>query len=656
MSACFRSFAHSLLLAGMAALTLPATAQSQYSSLPNETPAQFHPVRHDEYIRRSAEIPMRDGTTLHAQIVIPKGAAHAGILLTVTPYSADSMTHRADSPHMDEVINGYDTPADIVVQDGYIRVVVDVRGKYGSKGDFVMNRPLRGPLNDTPVDDATDIYDTVDWLVKHVPESNGKVGILGISYDGYEALMGMVHPHPALKVTVPINPMVDGWMGDDWFHNGAFRQQMLPYIYGQAAGRSNDYPWWSGDRDDYALYLKAGSAGDLASARGMDQLGFWRKLVAHPAYDAFWQGQAVDKLLAKEPLAIPTMLVHSLWDEEDIYGDMAVYRALKDKPSANGRLFLVLGPWRHAKTWEAAPDIGAIRLGGDTGTWFRQRILRPFLAQYLKDDAPKADIAPVNAFVTGANHWETLDTWPSGCMHGCKPTMKPLYLHADGGLGFTPPQAEGDGFDAYVSDPAKPVPYRVLPIQPWSHGRPDQTDSWPEWLVDDQRQFATRTDVLTYVSAPLTEPLKISGEPAVHLTASTSGTDSDWVVKLIDVYPDEVREQPSMGQYQLPVAMDIFRGRYRRSLSKPEAIAPNQPLPYRFDLPTSNHVFAPGHRLMVQIQSSWFPLYDRNPQTFVPNIFLAQPGDYRKATQTVYHTPGQASFIDLPVVPAKDTP
>jgi len=650
----FRHFAAGLLLACAGALAAPTQAQSQYPNLPNETPADFHAVRHDQYTRRSVEIPMRDGTTLHASIVIPAGVTHAGILLTVTPYNAESMTHRADSPHLGPVINGYDTPADLVVEDGYIRVVVDVRGKYGSKGDFVMNRPLRGPLNDTPVDDATDIYDTVDWLVKHVPESNGKVGIVGISYDGYEALMGMVHPHPALKVAVPINPMVDGWRGDDWFHNGAFRQQMIPYIYGQEAGRSSEYPWWSGDRDDYQLYLKAGSAGALASARGMDQLGFWRKLIAHPAYDAFWQEQAVDKLLAKEPVAIPTMLVHSLWDEEDIYGDMAVYRALADKPSAKGKLFLVIGPWRHAKTWEDAPDIGKIRLGSDTGTYFRQHILRPFLAQYLKDDAPKADIAPVNAFVTGANHWEQLDHWPSGCMHGCAPTMKSLYLHADGGLGFTPPQAGAATSDSYISDPAKPVPYRVLPIQPWSHGRPDQEDSWPEWLVDDQRQFATRTDVLTYVSAPLEQPLKISGEPVVHLIASTSGTDSDWVVKLIDVYPDEVREQPSMGQYQLGVAMDIFRGRYRTSLSKPEALTPNKPLPYRFDLPTSNHVFKKGHRLMVQIQSSWFPLYDRNPQTFVPNIFLAKPGDYRKATQTIYHSPEQATRIDLPVVPMKE--
>jgi putative CocE/NonD family hydrolase len=650
MLATIRSLATGLLLACTGALATPTFAQSQYPSLPSETPTQFHPVRQDEYVRRVAEIPMRDGTTLHAQILIPQGVTHAGILLTVTPYSADSMTHRSDGPHLGPTINGYDTPADIVVQDGYIRVVIDVRGKYGSQGDFVMNRPLRGPQNHTPVDDATDIYDTIDWLVKHVPESNGKVGVLGISYDGFEALMAAVHPHPAMKVAVPINPMVDGWRGDDWFHNGAFRQQMIPYIYGQSAGRSSQYPWWSGDRDDYELYLRAGSADALARSRGMEQLGFWQKLIAHPAYDAFWQDQAVDRLMADMPLTVPVMLVHSLWDEEDIYGDMAVYRALAPKDPAHKKVFLVIGPWRHAKTWEAAADIGHIDLGSDTGSYFRQKILRPFLARYLKDDAPKADIAPVNAFVTGANHWETLDTWPSGCASGCKPQMKPLYLHADGGLGFATPATSDTASDEYVSDPAKPVPYRIRPIQPWSHGLPDQTDSWPEWLVDDQRQFATRTDVLTYQSEPLTAALKISGEPIVHLVASTSGSDSDWVVKLIDVYPDEVRERPSMGQYQLPVSMDIFRGRYRTSLAKPEAIAPDQPLPYRFDLPTTNHVFAKGHRLMVQIQSSWFPLYDRNPQTFVPNIFLARPSDYKKATQRIYRSPQQPSFIELPVV------
>lgn len=624
-----------------------------YARLPSEIPEHFTPVTKDfDYVRREVMIPMRDGVKLHTVILIPRGAQHAGILLTRTPYSADSMTDRAASPHLGPVINGYDNPADIIVEDGYIRVVQDIRGKYGSQGDFVMNRPLRGPLNQTPVDEATDIYDTVDWLVKHVPESNGKVGIIGISYDGFEALMATVHPHPALKVAVPINPMVDGWMGDDWFHNGAFREQMIPYIYGQVAGRSSQYPWWSGYRDDYDLYLDAGSADGLARSHGMEQLGFWRKLIEHPAYDAFWQDQAVDKLLAKMPLTVPTMLVHSLWDEEDIYGDMAVYRALEPQDPAHKKLFLVIGPWRHAKELEAAPTIGAIQLGSDTAGYFREHILRPFLAQYLKDGAPKANIAPVNAFLTGANTWEQLQEWPSGCAEGCKSQMKPLYLQANFHLGFTAPAAGADDYDAYVSDPAKPVPYRIRPIQPWSHGVPDEVESWPEWLVDDQRQFATRPDVLTYVSDVLTAPLKISGEPVVHLVASTSGTDSDWVVKLIDVYPDEVREKPSMGGYELGVAMDIFRGRYRQSFAHPQPIAPNRPLVYRFDLPTSNHVFEKGHRVMVQIQSSWFPLYDRNPQTFVPNIFLAKPADYKKATQRVYHAGEQATYIDLPVVGA----
>jgi len=650
----FHSIRYSVLLLCLLAVVVSGAAWSgdqTYAQLPSETPAQFAPVNDGfDYARREVMIPMRDGVQLHTVILIPHGAKHAGMLLTRTPYGADGMTHRADSPHLGSVINGYDNPADIIVEDGYIRIVQDVRGKYGSQGDFVMNRPLRGPQNKTPVDDATDIYDTVDWLVKHVPESNGKVGIIGISYDGFEALMATVHPHPALKVAVPINPMVDGWMGDDWFHNGAFREQMIPYIYGQVADRSSQYGWWSGFRDDYDLYLHAGSADALARSRGMEQLGFWRKLIEHPAYDAFWQDQAVDKLLAEIPLTVPMMLVHSLWDEEDIYGDMAVYRALASKDPQRQKLFLVLGPWRHAKQLETALTIGAIELGSDTAGYFRQQILRPFLAQYLKDGAPAADIVPVNAFVTGANRWEKLRQWPSGCDNGCAPKMTSLYLHGGDSLGFAAPSSDDGDYDEYVSDPAKPVPYRVRPIQPWSHGIPDQVDSWPEWLVDDQRQFATRTDVLTYVSGVLTVPLQISGEPSVHLVASTSGSDSDWVVKLIDVYPDEVREKPSMGGYQLGVAMDIFRGRYRESLAHAQPITPNQPLVYEFTLPTSNHVFEKGHRLMVQIQSSWFPLYDRNPQTFVPNIFLAKPGDYRKATQRVYHSVMQSTYIDLPVV------
>ena len=647
---------HPLLRLGIVALAAGVLAtpalggETTYKDLPTEIPTRFTPTNPGfDYERRTVEIPMRDGVKLHTVIVLPKGATHAGILLTRTPYGADGMGHRNDSPHLGTMLRGYDNPADIIVQDGYIRVIQDIRGKHGSEGDFVMNRPPIGPGNPTPIDESTDIYDTVDWLVKHVPESNGKVGIIGISYDGFEAMVATIRPHPALKVAVPINPMIDGWMGDDWFHRGAFRQQMIPYIYGMVNSRGSDIGWTTGYRDDYDLYLHGGSAGDIGRAYGMEALGFWQKLLAHPAYDSFWSDQAIDKVAAKEPMTVPTMLVHSLWDQEDNYGDMAVYRALAPRDPGHTKLWLVLGPWRHAKTWEKGDTIGAIDLGSDTGTTFRQTILRPFLAQYLKDDAPKASIAPVNAFVTGENTWRQLDTWPSGCRKGCTPTMQRWFVEADGAFGTTAP-AKGE--DDYVSDPAKPVPYRVRPIQSWSHGVADREDSWPEWLVDDQRQFATRTDVLTYVSPVLDKPMGVSGESLVHLLASTSGTDSDWVVKLIDVYPDEVEEKPSMGGYQLPIAMEIFRGRYREGYDKPTALVANKPLAYRFPLPTVNHVFQPGHRVMVQIQSSWFPLYDRNPQTFVPNIFNAKPGDYRKATQTIIRDGENGTYIELPVVPA----
>jgi uncharacterized protein len=649
----FQSMRHALLaLCFLVAAGATQASEHPYAQLPTETPARFTPVTDGfDYVRREATIPMRDGVNLHTVILIPRGATHAGILMTRTPYGADDMAHRIDSPHLDMTLHGYDNPADVIVQDGYIRVIQDIRGKRGSEGDFVMNRAPIGPQNRTPVDESSDIYDTVDWLVKNVPESNGKVGIIGISYDGFEALIATIRPHPALKVAVPINPMVDGWMGDDWFHNGAFRQQMLPYIYGMVSSRAGSFGWTSGKRDDYDFYLSGGSAGDVARAHGMEQLGFWQKILAHPAYDAFWQDQALDKLVAREPLTVPTMLVHSLWDQEDNYGDMATYRALAPLDPKHNKLWLVIGPWRHAKTWETASSIGPVDLGSDTGKTFRQDILRPFLARYLKDDAHAPPVAPVNAFVTGLNQWRRMNSWPAGCISGCTPKMQSWYVGDNSTFSATAP-ADTHAFDEYIADPAKPVPYRIRPIQPWSHGIPDQNESWPEWQVDDQREFASRTDVLTYTSAQLTEPMNIAGEPVVHLLASTSGTDSDWVVKLIDVYPDEVEGKPSMGGYELPIAMEIFRGRYREGFDKPEALAPGAPLSYRFALPTVNHVLLPGHRLMVQIQSSWFPLYDRNPQTFVPNIFQAQPSDYRKATQRIYRGPGQGTHIDLPVVPA----
>lgn len=636
----------SIFLVALGSVTL---ADSQKLANPNDLlsdmPAKFVPVNNGfDYVRREVMIPMRDGVKLQTTIIIPKGAKNAPILLTRTPYNATAMGSIAQSSHLGPTLFGYDNAVDIIQEGGYIRVLQDIRGKYKSEGDYIVGRPLVGPLNSTKVDHATDTYDTVDWLAKNVPESNGKVGILGISYDGFLSLMALVNPHPALKVAVPMNPMVDGWMGDDWFHNGAFRQQMMPYIYEQVATRKNEELWWTNHFDDYDFYLRAGSAGELGRQHGLEQIGFWNKVLAHPAYDSFWQQQALDKILASQPIKIPVMLVHSLWDQEDIYGDIAVYHALKQKPVAKEKLFLVMGPWYHGQEIRDGSAIGKVRFDSDTGLYFRRQILRPFLDHYLKDDAPKMNVAAVSAFETGTNTWQQFSEMPT-----TKST--PLYLTSGLSLSFNAPKSKTNSFDEYISDPAKPVPFRARPVRPLGYDI-QRGLTWPEWLVDDQREASGRTDVLTYVSEVLTSPVKITGQPMANLIASTSGTDSDWVVKLIDVYPDEVAGRAEMGGYQLMISGDIFRGRYRESLDKPKAIAANKPLVYRFALPTANHVFLPGHRIMVQVQSSWFPLYDRNPQKFVPSIFWAKPEDYRKAVQRIYHAPNQASFIELPLVAA----
>ena len=589
------------------------------------------------YERRAFEIPMRDGVKLHTVILLPKGAKDAPILLTRTPYSADQLAANQHSGNLAAALDGYDNAADIIVAGGYIRVIQDVRGKYGSGGTYVMNRPLvGGGLNPTKVDDATDTYDSIDWLVKHLPESNGKVGTLGISYDGYEPLVALIDPHPALKVAVPMNPMVDGWRGDDWFHNGAFRQVNIEYIWEQEATRDNGAPFaWNG-ADLYDEFLRAGSAGELARAHGLDQIGFWQKITAHPAYDAFWQSQAMDRILAGQPLKVPVMLVHSLWDQEDIYGAPAVYAAMKPKDTANDMVFLTLGPWHHGQEIGDGTHSGKIRWDQDAAKWWRWHVLAPFLAHYLK--GTPMDVAPVTAFQSGTNEWQRLPAWPAA------PATTKLYLKPGMTLGFSP--AAGAAATAqYVSDPAHPVTFVPRPVRAVGY----EDDHWTDWLTTDQRNAGARPDVLSFTSDVLTAPLAIAGQPLVRLTASTSGTDSDWVVKLIDVYPDEVPIDRGMGGYQFAVAMDIFRGRYRESPSEAKPLAPNVPLGYAIALPNANHVFLPGHRIMVQIQSSWFPLYDRNPQTFVPNIFFAKPADYVAATQKVTIAGAAESYVELPI-------
>ena len=621
-----------------------AFADEPVATLQSETPATFTPKTDSfDYVRREEMIPMRDGVKLKTVILVPRGASQAPMLITRTPYNASGRLLRFNSPRMAAVVPPM---LDAAVAAGYIVVYQDVRGKYGSEGDYVMNRPLIGPLNPTGNDHATDTYDTIDWLVKNVPEGNGRVGTIGGSYEGFTAVMSTVRPHPALKASVPFAPMVDGWMGDDWFHNGAFRQDgMLQFTYDQQATRRGKVEWWSGVYDTYEEFLRAGNAGAMAASRGLEQLGFWRAVSTHTSYDAYWQDQAVDKLLAKEPLSVPMMIVAGLFDQEDIYGGPALYKALAPKDPAGRYVHLVLGPWNHGQGRRDARSLGPMQFEGDTGAWFRRNVMQPFLDHYLKD-APQPDTPRVLAYETGANQWHRLDHWPRACSAGCPEPARDLYLQGGGRLSFDRVQADETQYDEYVSDPAKPVPYRQQPTL--ATYAPDST--WGEWLVDDQRHAASRTDVLVYTTEPLEEPLRVAGEPYARLFASTSGSDSDWVVKIIDVWPDEVPDSPELGGYQQMLSADILRGRFREDFSVAKPIASNKVLPYRIRLPQVSHTFLPGHRIMVQIQSSWFPLYDRNPQTFVPNIMFAPPESYVKAMQRIWHTPEYATAIELPVI------
>ena len=604
-----------------------------------DIPRTFTAPRSDfDYSKRDVMIPMRDGVRLHTVIVIPKGAHDAPIVLTRTPYNASQRTSRNNSPHMLAILGEGD---DVWVEGGYIRVFQDVRGKYGSEGEYLMTKPVRGPLNQSQTDHVTDAYDTIDWLVKNLPESNGRVGMIGSSYEGFTVVMALLDPHPALKVAAPESPMVDGWMGDDWFHYGAFRQNNFDYVIGQTTKAGAGETIARGNPDDYEAFRRAGSAGAFARLHGVDLLPWAQKMMEHPAYDAFWQGQALDKLVVERPSSVPSMWLQGLWDQEDMWGAIHCYLALKNA-GRTATNYLVMGPWRHSQVNSSGFSLGPLKWDGDTTRQFRRDVLRPFFDQYLKPGAPKADTPPVLIYNTGENHWDRLKTWPLACDSGCAAPMKPLYLQTGSGLGFERPTAAGAA-DSYVSDPAKPVPYVPRPVN-FEDG-----DRWRSWLVTDQRTVADRPDVLVYQTAPLAGPLRISGAPSADLYAATTGTDADWVVKLIDVFPDEMPNDPNMAGYQLAISMDIFRGRYRDSFERPSAIPANRTERYRFVLPTANHVFLPGHRIMVQIQSSWFPLYDRNPQSFVANIFYAPPSAYVKATQTIFHSSDAASAVWLPV-------
>jgi uncharacterized protein len=628
-----------LPLFALAAAPRPAFAPIT-AMTPDVVPKYDQVMAWADFVRREVMVPMRDGTKLYTVLVFKKGTTSGPMLLSRTPYDAHGSTHRNASQRIVDILPAMDAE---FVNDGYIRVYQDIRGMHRSQGTWVLTRPIVGPLNHSGIDESTDAYDTIDWLVKHVPESNGKVATIGSSYLGFTTLMTEINPHPALKAAVPESPMVDTWIGDDDFHNGAFRVPSFDYFLSMSAGKGDDSSAAiaRGQGDDYTAYLEAGSAGDFARKWHVDQVPFVRKVMDNPAYSDFWQLQAVDKWFAARPLTVPTMLEVGQWDQEDSYGAPAVYRALKDRYEGTDMLHLVIGPWRHSGANHYGYELGDVPFAGDTALQWRTQYLKPWLDHYLKG-APDPHIPSALTYATGVNRWEGSPRWPMG-------TPTPLYLGVANTAAFDRPAASGH--DEYVSDPANPVPFLPRPINM------ADSDQWHSWLARDQRFVDGRPDVISYTTAPLTAPVHIMGRPQVDLFASTSGTDSDWVVKVIDVYPNDIPEErsqgskPSMAGYELPIGIDIFRGRYVHDLAHPVALQPGKPEEYKFALPNVDHVFLPGHRIMVQVQSSLFPLYDRNPQTFVPNIFNARPGDYSKATQTVYRGGATASAVLLPVVP-----
>ncbi|NOW46763.1 hypothetical protein FHW96_002927 [Novosphingobium sp. SG751A] len=629
-----RSGAFFALAFGLAA---SAGAQNAVTPMTPDVVKSYGAVRADaDFTLREVMIPMRDGTKLYTAIVFKKGAKNAPILISRSPYNAHGDVTRTASQKITEILPAMDAE---FAEDGYIRVYQDIRGMHKSEGDWVLNRPIVGPLNNTGIDEATDAYDTIDWLVKNVPESNGKVGIIGSSYLGFTSLMALINPHPALKAAVPQSPMVDGWMGDDWFHNGAFRVNSFDYMVDMSVGKGDsDAKIPRGAGDDYSAYLEAGSAGDFARKWGIEAIPGVRKLMDNPAYTPFWSLQAVDKWLAARPLTVPTMLVVGQWDQEDSYGAPAVYRALEPKDTANDKLSLVIGPWRHSGVNHYGYELGDVTFTGDTAHEFRVKWLKPFFDHWLKD-APDPHTPPVLTYATGMNQWEVSQKWDDA-------KMTPLYLGAGGGLSFAPGAA---GHDDYVSDPAHPVPFMPRPLSMADRKQ------WTTWLVHDQRFVEDRPDVLTYKSAPLDKPIHIKGAPRVDLYAATTGTDADWVVKLIDVAPDTTPEAASQGAkpanpgFELPLGIEIFRGRYVHGFATPGAWKPGKVENVRFELPHINHVLLPGHRLMVQVQSSLFPLYDRNPQTYVANIFNARASDYKAATQSIQRGGATASAVLLPI-------
>ena len=571
---------------------------------------------------------MRDGVRLHTLIFVPKEKTEPlPIILVRTPYGIDTRAKRDFASYL----------ADLV-KEGYIFVYQDIRGRFKSEGKFVMSRPPRDPKDPKGIDEGTDTYDTIDWVLKNVPNNNGRVGMLGISYPGWLTVMAMLDPHPALKAVSPQASPADMFIGDDFHHNGAFRLSYgFEYVAMMETSKVNTL--FKFDRHDtYEWYLRLGPLSNVNARYFHGKMPTWNDFVAHPNYDAFWQKQASAPYLKR--VTVPTLHVAGWWDQEDFYGPLKTYELLEQHDKKNQN-YLVVGPWNHGG-WSTGEGkkLGRINFDSATGKYFREQVQAPWFAYHLKDRG-KLDQPEALMFQTGTNRWVRHDRWPP---RNAKP--RKLYFHSEGKLAFTPPPpGPGRKFDTYLSDPAHPVPYRPRPVTPTYPG-----PEWRVWMVEDQRFVHNRPDVLTWETEPLKEDMVVAGSVTARLFASTTGTDCDWVVRVIDVYPETYAKEPAMGGYQLMVTGDVLRARFRKSFEKPEPVEPNQVTEYTIDLHWNHHCFRKGHRIMVQVQSSWFPVIDRNPQKYVPNIFEARESDFQVARQRVFRAPRFASHVLLPVM------
>jgi uncharacterized protein len=588
-------------------------------------------------------IPVRDGVHLQTAILTPLGQKESlPILFQRTPYGVPDKPYAKMPSYLKELM-----------QDGYILVVQNLRGRFKSEGEFKLSSWV--DLNDPKAtNETTDAYDSIEWLVKNVPNNNGKVGMFGVSYDGLTTGLTLLKPHPALKAISEQASPVDQWMNDDDHRYGALRESYnFEYDVMEQADKNKNSHFEFETYDTYQWYLDLGPVSNINDKYLHGSIPYWNSNIEHPDYDEFWKKEAWVRQLHSS--SVPNLNVAGFWDQEDPWGPWQIFRhSLENDPEHTS--LMVAGPWFHGQ-WQSAKgeQIGLIPFGGhETAREFRENLEAPFFRYYLHGKGEKPSWQ-ATMFQSGSNTWKTYAVWPPK-----EAKLTKLYLHADGMLSFKAPVPGGTkGYREYVSDPANPVPYRARPISPTYPG-----GDWRTWEVADQRFVDHRPDVLSFVSELLEHDLTVTGPLAATLMASTSGTDSDFVVKLIDVYPENAQKNtwdaedgPKPGQYaqslngyELPVAMEVRRGRYLTNYEKPHALVPNKPTEWKVPLRDHDHVFLKGHRIMVQIQSTWFPIIDRNPQKFVPSIYKAGAGDFVKATQRVYCSPGMASYVELPVV------